>query len=59
MEKSKYWICDKCAAERKWESPTWSVTVMKGTCGYCGAEDVMLTPVTDFKKPGGREPVWD
>lgn len=58
--KKKPWnICDSCAAERKWEPPTWAVTVMQGTCGYCGAEDVMLTPVCDFRRPGGRDVVWD
>lgn len=39
MTEKKPWnICDICATERKWESPTWAVTVMQGTCGYCGAE---------------------
>lgn len=52
-------ICDQCAAEKKWQAPTWAVTVTKGTCPFCGMQDVILTPVVDFRKPGGKGVVWD
>lgn len=52
-------ICDACAKERKGAPPSWAVTCTKGTCKYCGTENVTLTPVCDYRWPNGREPIWD
>lgn len=57
--KDKSAICDECAKEKKWEFPTWAVTVTKGDCPYCGMPDVILTPIVDFKKPGEKFQIWD
>ena len=51
----KYWICDACAKERGWTCEANGITVIAGLCGWCDEpEEVVLTPVRDFKKPGKR-----
>ena len=55
-----YWICDECAKKKGGKIPPGSCgTMCGGECKYCGDKNAVLTPIVDFKWPGGSDPVWD
>lgn len=60
LRADKYWICDDCAKNKKWEFPKYNVTrITNALCGWCDTDKPQsLTPIVDFKR-GDIEPVWD
>jgi hypothetical protein len=57
---SHYWICDSCAKEKGGAIPPGACnTSCMGLCQYCGEKEGFLTPIVDYKWPGGPDPVWD
>lgn len=59
-----YWICAKCAKEKKWIPPKGVVTCVEGMCFYCSGknqeQDEDLVPILDYGIPGDQSPkAWD
>lgn len=54
-KQSKYWICDTCAALRRWNAYKTAYTVIEDYCGWCHADyKQMLTPLRDLKNAEGK-----